>query len=103
MSGTTQKRLSAKKLHVQLLRVLILSGFALLAITLALQIINIVLPAIENDISQPRVNEAWFGTITVVGVCAMLYYSAKLMRHTRRQYFSHRHANADKGEQQCDS
>ena len=54
MSATTQKKLSAKKLHVQFLRVLVLSGFALLAITLALQIINIVLPAIENDISQPR-------------------------------------------------
>lgn len=190
MSATTQKRLSAKKLHVQLLRVLILSGFALLAITLALQILNIVLPAIENDISQPllgkpsnsfhinketvfpfllgfllleiiayfylkrffarnnisameripyfkkhshtvfgrrffavfsafvialsavlailcnavrAVNEAWFGTVAVIGACVLLYFSAKLMRHIRRQYLSHKHRATDKGEQQCDS
>ena len=185
MSSTTQKRFSAKKLHVLFLRVLILSGFVLLAVTLTLQIANIVLPAIENDATQPllgrpsnsfhinketvfpfllvfllleiiayfylkrffaqnnfsaierisyfnkrlysvsgrkfyaafsafaiavsvvlailcnairAVNEAWFGTVAVIGTCVLLYFSAKLMRHIRRQYLSHKHRAADKGE-----
>ena len=185
MSTTTQKRFSAKKLHVLLLRVLLFSGFALLAVTLTLQIANIILPTIESDTLQPllgrpsnsfhinketifpfllgfllleiiayfylkrlfahnnisamerisyfkkhsrtvfsrkfftafsafaiavsvvlailcnavrAVSEAWFGTIAVIGTCVLLCFSAKLMRHIRRQNLSHKHRAVDKGE-----
>ena len=76
MSTTTQKRFSAKK------------PFAIA--------VSVVLAILCDAVRA--VSEAWFGTIAVIGTCVLLCFSAKLMRHIRRQILSHKHCAVDKGE-----
>ena len=67
------------------------TAFSTLAIA-----VSIVLAILCNAVRA--VSEAWFGTVAVIGTCVLLCFSAKLMRHIRRQNLSHKHRAMDKGE-----